>query len=92
MNQRPLGYEGYSGCDSTRRHPTKPAKLLEVPLAAFGPPRDPSAGVYGQDTDNRRSDGREQAREYLVTATTMYREMGMTYWLEKTDMEVEELG
>jgi tetratricopeptide (TPR) repeat protein len=25
----------------------------------------------------------EQAREYLATAATMYREMGMTYWLEK---------
>jgi tetratricopeptide (TPR) repeat protein len=31
----------------------------------------------------RRTDKREQAREHLATATTMYREMGMTYWLEK---------
>jgi hypothetical protein len=30
---------------------------------------------------------REQAREYLTTATTMYREMGMTYWLEKAEAE-----
>jgi tetratricopeptide (TPR) repeat protein len=29
-----------------------------------------------------RTDKREQAREHLTTATTMYREMGMTYWLE----------
>jgi hypothetical protein len=28
-------------------------------------------------------------REHLTTATTMYREMGMTYWLEKA--EVQEL-
>jgi tetratricopeptide (TPR) repeat protein len=40
----------------------------------------------------RRTDKREQAREHLAAATTMYREMGMTYWLEKTDVEVEELG
>ena len=24
-----------------------------------------------------------QEQEHLVTATTMYREMGMTYWLDK---------
>jgi hypothetical protein len=30
-----------------------------------------------------RTDKREQARDHLATATTMYREMGMTYWLEK---------
>jgi tetratricopeptide (TPR) repeat protein len=38
----------------------------------------------------RGTDKREQAREHLATATTMYREMGMTYWLEKA--EAEELG
>ena len=32
----------------------------------------------------RRTGKREPAREHLTTATTMYREMGMTYWLEKT--------
>ena len=31
----------------------------------------------------RRTGKREQAQENLTTATTMYREMGMTYWLEK---------
>jgi hypothetical protein len=34
-----------------------------------------------------RTDKREQAREHLTTATTMYREMGMTYWLEKAEAE-----
>jgi hypothetical protein len=38
----------------------------------------------------RRTDQREQVQEHLTTATTMYREMGMTYWLEKA--EAEELG
>ena len=31
----------------------------------------------------RRTDKSEQAEKHLTTATTMYREMGMTYWLEK---------
>jgi tetratricopeptide (TPR) repeat protein len=40
----------------------------------------------------RRTDKREQAREHLATATTMYREMGMTYWLEKAEAEMRDLG
>src|SRR5262249_46088345 len=35
----------------------------------------------------RRTGKREQAHEHLTTATTMYREMGMTYWLEKAEAE-----
>jgi hypothetical protein len=38
----------------------------------------------------RRTDKREQAREHLATATTMYRQMGMTSWLEKSDAEIRE--
>jgi class 3 adenylate cyclase/tetratricopeptide (TPR) repeat protein len=38
-----------------------------------------------------RTDKRDQAQEHLTTATTMYREMGMTYWLEKAEQEVREL-
>ena len=30
---------------------------------------------------HRRTGKREQAREHLTTAATMYRERGMTYWL-----------
>jgi tetratricopeptide (TPR) repeat protein len=33
----------------------------------------------------RRTGKREQAREHLATATKMYREMGMTSWLEKAE-------
>ena len=40
----------------------------------------------------RRTDKRERAQEHLATATTMYRVMGMTYWLEKAEAEVRELG
>jgi hypothetical protein len=39
-----------------------------------------------------RTDKREQAREHLATATTMYREMGMTYWLEKAETEMTKPG
>jgi hypothetical protein len=39
----------------------------------------------------RRTDKREQAREHLSIATTMYREMGMAYWLEKAEAEVTNL-
>ena len=34
-----------------------------------------------------RTDQREQAQVHLTTATTMYRGMGMTYWLEKAEAE-----
>ncbi len=37
----------------------------------------------------RRTDKREQALEHLTTATTMYREMGMMYWLEKAEAEIQ---
>jgi class 3 adenylate cyclase/tetratricopeptide (TPR) repeat protein len=38
----------------------------------------------------RRTGKREQAQEHLTTATTMYREMGMTYWLEQAAAEMGE--
>jgi hypothetical protein len=38
----------------------------------------------------RRTDKREQALEHLAIATTMYRDMGMTYWLEKAEAEMRE--
>jgi tetratricopeptide (TPR) repeat protein len=43
---------------------------------------------FGLGTLFRKTDKHEQAREHLATATTMYREMGMTYWLEKAEAEV----
>jgi class 3 adenylate cyclase/tetratricopeptide (TPR) repeat protein len=36
----------------------------------------------------RRTGKREQAREHLTTASTMYREMGMTFWLEQVESEL----
>jgi class 3 adenylate cyclase/tetratricopeptide (TPR) repeat protein len=40
----------------------------------------------------RRTDKPEQAQGHLATATTMYREMGMTFWLEKAEAELAEAG
>jgi hypothetical protein len=40
----------------------------------------------------RRTGKREQAREHLTTATTMYREMDMRFWLEKAEAEMMELA
>jgi len=35
----------------------------------------------------RRTGKRELAQGHLTTATTMYRAMGMTYWLEQAEAE-----
>jgi len=37
----------------------------------------------------RRTGNREQAHEHLTTSMTMYREMGMTYWLEQATKQFE---
>jgi hypothetical protein len=38
----------------------------------------------------RRAGKRQEAQEHLTTATTMYREMDMTYWLEKAEAELKD--
>jgi tetratricopeptide (TPR) repeat protein len=40
----------------------------------------------------RRTGKREQAQTHLTTATAMYREMDMTYWLERATTETNALG
>ena len=40
----------------------------------------------------RRTGNNQQAQEHLTTATTMYREMDMTYWLEQAEAETAALG
>ena len=40
----------------------------------------------------RRSGALEQARENLTTATTMYREMDMRFWLEQATAELGQIG
>jgi tetratricopeptide (TPR) repeat protein len=41
---------------------------------------------------SRRTGKREQARDHLTTAATMYREMDMRFWLEQAEAESMELG
>jgi hypothetical protein len=38
----------------------------------------------------RRTGKREEARNHLTTATTMYREMDMRFWLEQAEAELGE--
>jgi DNA-binding SARP family transcriptional activator len=40
----------------------------------------------------RRTGGHDRAQEHLTTATTMYREMDMRFWLEKAEAELQELA
>ena len=40
----------------------------------------------------RRTGTLDQANEHLTTATTMYREMDMRFYLEKAEAEMGELG
>jgi predicted ATPase/class 3 adenylate cyclase len=41
---------------------------------------------------SRRTGKRELARDHLTTATTMYREMDMRFWLEQAEAEMRELA
>jgi len=41
---------------------------------------------------DRRTGKREQAREHLTTATTMYRDMDMRFWLEQAEARMKELA
>ena len=45
---------------------------------------------FGLGALYRRTDKHEQAREHLRTATTMYREMDMRFWLEQAEREMKE--
>ena len=48
-------------------------------------------GHFGFGTLYRRSGRRGESDEHFATATTMYREMGMTYWLEKAEADMKQL-
>jgi hypothetical protein len=45
----------------------------------------------GPENLYRRTGKHGQAREHLTTAMTMYREMGMSFWLEEAEAEVKAL-
>jgi hypothetical protein len=40
----------------------------------------------------RHTGRREEAHEHLTTATTMYREMDMRFWLEQAEAAMREMG
>jgi hypothetical protein len=40
----------------------------------------------------RRTDKRREAHEHLTTATTMYRQMEMVFWLERAEAEMSKCG
>jgi hypothetical protein len=46
----------------------------------------------GLGTVYRRAGDRAKAKEHLTTASTMYREMAMDFWVEKTEAEMPELA
>jgi hypothetical protein len=46
----------------------------------------------GLGTLYRRIGKRQKSQEHLSTATTMFREMDMRFWLEKAEAELKELG
>jgi hypothetical protein len=46
----------------------------------------------GLGTLYRRSVKHLEAREHLATATTMFREMDMRFWLEKAEAEMKGLS
>ena len=46
----------------------------------------------GFGTLYRRTAERERAQEHLTTATTMYRESNMRFWLEQAEVEMRELA
>jgi hypothetical protein len=45
----------------------------------------------GLDKLYRRAGTRERAQEHIATATTMYREIGMQFWLEQADTETRQV-
>jgi hypothetical protein len=54
-----------------------------------------SLGFYSKlspVSGERRTGKREQAEEHLATATSIYRDMGMTHWLEKAEAEMRKPG
>jgi hypothetical protein len=46
----------------------------------------------GLGTLYRRIGNREQPHERLTTATTMYRDLDMQFWLQKAETEMRQLG
>ena len=87
------GYEATAlwllGDVTARRDP--PRKLMATTVRRSRSPRSSGCGpssptaTSASASSTRRTGKREQAQEHVATATTMYRDMGMTYWLEQAE-------
>jgi len=69
-----------SGCGNNlaiKRAPALATELGMRPLVAHC--------HFGFGNLHARTGRREEAREHLATATTLYREMDMRFWLEKAE-------
>ena len=51
--------------------------------------RHAQRAILAGGDDGRRTGKRQDAQEPLTTATTMYREMDMGYWLEQAEADRE---
>ena len=51
-----------------------------------------AAAVLGLGKLSWRTSKRQEAQEHLATATTMYREMDMPFWLENAEAQLRELA
>ena len=75
-----------------RRH--GPGEVRRAPLECrVGPGRRTKAPLVahrhlGLGKLYRQTGKRIESDEHLTSATTMYREMGMTYWLERAEAEI----
>jgi len=66
----------------SRRHSSRSCR------AAWDAPTRVAHCHLGRGKLYRRAGKREQADEHLTTATTMYREMDMRFWLEQAEAEM----
>ena len=66
----------------------------DIPSCGSEARREPAVAQchLGLDKLYRRTGKGEQAQGHQATATTMYREMWMTYWLQQAEAETGELA
>ena len=66
------------------------ARRWRSPSRAACARSSPTATSASASSTGAQASG-EQAQEHLTTATTMYREMGMRFWLEQAEAEMRQL-
>ena len=73
-----------------RRGPLPPRRWRSPSRAACAPSSPTATSASASSTGARASASRPS--EHLTTATTMYREMDMAFWLEQAEAEMKELA